>query len=130
MPRSAAVRVCRVAAAGGARGRFSRPHVQALGAARAESVHHQEDQVTMRDLLNAEWSAKYVNNDNGHNNTSSPWTVDFSKLIGGSYYDFRKAFLSKDLSNFISWFLPLASGVMAVSEFSFQWLCCGEACRL
>lgn len=55
MPRAAAVRVCGVTAAGGSRGCLSRPHVQALGAARAESVHHQEDQVTMRNLLNAEW---------------------------------------------------------------------------
>lgn len=55
MPRAAAVGVCGVTAAGCARGRLSWPHVQTLGAARAESIHHQEDQVTMRNLLNAEW---------------------------------------------------------------------------
>lgn len=57
MVRAAAVRPRGAAAAGGARRRLARAHVQPLGAARAQRVHHQQDQVAVRDLLHAEWSA-------------------------------------------------------------------------
>lgn len=53
--RAAAGKGARGAAAGGAHARLARAHVQALGAARAQRVHDQQDQVAVRDLLDAEW---------------------------------------------------------------------------
>lgn len=52
--RGAAAVVRGEAAAGRAGGRLARAHVQPLGAARAQRVHHQQDQVAVRDLLHAE----------------------------------------------------------------------------
>lgn len=69
--RGAAAVVARRAAARGARARLARAHVQPLGAARAQRVHHQQDEVTVRDLLHAEWPAS-------QQNSSSPYLASIS----------------------------------------------------
>lgn len=58
--RGAAAVVRGEAAAGRAGRRLARAHVQPLGAARAQRVHHQQDQVAVRDLLHAERPAHKV----------------------------------------------------------------------